>query len=393
MSSEKISLSKILVSIFEFLERFTSKKYWRLKFVLILTFLSLLFSTGAFFYLPQAMKDDNWNSFSVKKEHPLTASNFTPVSHAAKKTFRLTVPLIAKFFHLNNYLVFLLQILVSICFLYFTVVLVQQMTGDNISALLAAAGMVFIYTGHAGFTDINTWFDEFAFLFLIMAMLYRNPLIIFFCLQLACWTDERALLSCGLVFIWWKLNEAKSSSFSFTSLFKLQWQSSVVVLSLFFYVALRLFLSSAYGLRTPLDGAGINTIMKNTDFMGMALWSAFEGFWILNITAMILIWHKRLYFLGFCLMVVSAIITLVAFSVFDLTRSIAYIFPVIFISVLLLKDELALKSMRKLLMLSAVVCFLFPAYYIITDVSPYILWYKPLFVRVIDFVRIYLAGH
>jgi len=73
--------------------------------------------------------------------------------------------------------------------------------------------------------------------------------------------------------------------------------------------------------------------------------------------------------------------------VFDVTRSSSYIFPIIFISIALLKNYLSKESMRKLLLISAVVCFLFPAYYIITDVYPYTLWYKPIFVRVIDLLR------
>ncbi len=387
-SADTFSLSKMQDDIIHLCNKIISKKNWRIKSVLVLSCISIVLSTGAYFYLPTAMKDENWNSFNEKKDHPFTQTNYEPGSHAAKKTFRLTVPIIAKVFQLGNYAVFLLQFIVTILFLFFAIRFVEKITGDSITGLLTTIGLGFIYAGHAGFTDINTWFDEFAYLFLLLAMFSNQPYLILIFIQLACWTDERAIISSGLVFIWWKIKE--EGIFSFKSFFSFKLNSSVVVFSLLLYASGRFLLASLAQLSTPLSNVGLKPLLSDTDFMGMALWTSLEGFWIPVLLTFFILWKYKNFNLLVSIFSLLLILALGSFSVFDKTRSGAYMFPVIFISILVLKNYFSTADIRKILFVTVPVCFLFPSYYIISDVKPYILWYKPIFVRVIDLAAIYL---
>jgi len=276
---------------------FTKSSNWKIKLVLICTLLSLLLATPAYHYLPTAMQDENWIAFKEKVNHPLTMSTFNENSHAAKKVFRLTVPFIAKITFLNNWGVFILQFVVNLLFLFFAAKLSERITGDKISAVFLTIGLTFIYAGHAGFTDINTWFDNFAFFFLLFSMLVNRFLLVFIFIQLACWTDERAFFASSLVFIFLKISELTDKDFSSKSLLKIAANSSAVILSLLIYIVGRLLLMHFCGLRTPTGSIGLEVLFNQTQFYGMGIWTALEGFWIVIILALILLYNKKQYFL------------------------------------------------------------------------------------------------
>ncbi len=372
------------------IEKFISLRYWKIKLVFILTVVSVTLSTPQYLKVPGSFKNNpSWLAFDQKKKDLLSQPNFNPRTNAAKKTFRLTVPAIAKVFHLNNYAVLALQFFIGMLFLYFTIVLTEKITGDSIAAFLTTAGLVFIYTGHSAFTDVITWFDAFAFFFLLLAMLYSNVTLIIFFMQLAAWTDERAVIAGGFIFIWWKLKELKKSDFNFISLFKLGWQSSAVIFSLVLYLITRYLISIYAHIHTPQDGIGLNDV---TNYIGLGLWSALEGFWILIIIVFIILIENKKYFLAFFISGMMTIILAVAFSVFDITRSAAYLFPVIFICILILSQIFSTNALRKILIVCAFVSFLFPSYYIITSRPQPVMWYKPIFIRAIDQIRIHYSG-
>lgn len=370
------------------IELFTNSSNWRIKLIIACTFFSLFLATPAYHYLPTAMLDENWVAFTEKVNHPLTQSTFNENTHAAKKVFRLTVPVLAKITFLNNWGVFALQFIINLLFLFFTIKLIEKITADRVAAAFTTIGLTFIYAGHAGFTDINTWFDNFAFFFLLLSMFSSRAVLIFIFIQLACWTDERAFFACSLVFIFMKIREISESDFKWKSAIKISPNSFAVVVSILFYIAGRMLLTHFTGLTTPTGSIGLKVLINQTQFYGMGIWTALEGFWILIIITLLLLWFKRQYLLLIMIGTATTVSLLISFMVFDITRSSAYIFPLIFVSISLLKNNLTIENMRKLLLISATVCFLFPAYYIITDVYPYTLWYKPLFIRVIDLLKI-----
>ncbi len=375
--------------IIEKLESFTTTPYWKIKTIVAVTILSLTLATPAYHYLPTAMQDENWVSFREKVNNPLASPDYHEDSHAVHKVFRITVPLIAKILFLNNWAVFALQFFVNLLFIYFSSVLVEKITGDKIAAFIVMAGLPFIYAGHAGFTDINTWFDNFAFLFLLLAMLSNRFWAIFIFIQLACWTDERGFFASSFVFIFHKIQEQKNSSLELKQFITPALNSFIVPVAMACYLAGRFFLTHFLGMQTPTGSTvGFNVLMNQTNYYGMGIWFAFEGFWITVILAFAYLAYQRQYILLFAVFTCMLGCMIISFMVFDITRSISYTFPVIFIATAIVHKYLKLQNLRVILLTSVVVCFLFPAYYIIGDVYPYTLWYKPIFVRIIDLIRL-----
>ena len=381
------SLSDIYEGVINLLEKFTSTKYWKVKAVLMLSLLSFLLASGQFRDFDHTFKTiDGWKAFEQKKENLFSQPQFAEASNAAKKTFRLTVPLIAKIFHLNNYAILICGWILNILFLFYSIVLIEKISSDKILALLTGIGLTFIYNGHAGFTDNNAWFDVFAYFFLLMAMLSPNIFLIFLFSTLAAWCDERAVVALGLIFIWWKLNELKSDGFSFASILKFKPKSSSVIIALLFYLIGRYLLTVYANLYTPLKEVGSDVLLRATDTLGLGIWSALEGFWILIIVCFFLLLSRKNSFAVISITGMMMLILLIAFSVQDITKSAAYLFPVIFISIAILADWFSKNDLRKLLLVCAVICFLFPSYYF-AHYDHHAEWYKPILIRAIDYFK------
>ena len=142
-----------------------------------------------------------------------------------------------------------------------------------------------------------------------------------------------------------------------------------------------------------MSNVGFITILNDVDFIGMAIWTSLEGYWLLILPTLLILWKNKEFTPFLLLSSLIFILTLGALSVFDKTRSGSYLFPSIFISIYILNNIFSKNDLQKILFICATVCFLFPAYYIISDVSPYTLWYKPIFVRVLDLARIHFYGN
>jgi hypothetical protein len=379
--------SAIQQIIYSPIQKFTNSNNWKIKSTLLLVMASFIFSTGPFFYLPTAFKNDNWNSFNFKKENLFKQPPYKDVSHAAKKTFRITVPLIAKIFHFNNWATVAFIWLLNILILFFLLEFFLQLTNDKTIAFLGTFAFTFIYAGHAGFTDIASWFDGAAYFFLLIALFSKQKWIIYFSIILACFTDERAFASSILVSIFhYLMNENKS----FLQQLKQLSKTSISVAAILTAIILRLSLQQIFNLHTSSAGASISNILNDSDFWGMGIWTFLEGYWLLILTLFLFLIYSKQYLKSTIFVSVIGVFIMGAFMVFDETRSGSYIFPIIFIAIAILKNELSITEWRILFLLIAVICFIFPAYYIISDTSPYTLWYKPIFVRVLDFVNLKL---
>ncbi len=376
-----VSLSTVYENIIERIEKFTVSRNWKIKSVLTLTFLSLFFASPQFRGYEKTFKEiKGWQAFHQQREHPFTALNFNEASNAAKRTFRLTVPILAFAFHLNDYAIIVFEWLVNILLIYFSLLLFEKITKDKTLALFGTIGFTFIYIGHSGFTDNNAWFDVVAYLFLLLAMLYSNIFLIFIFTFLAAWTDERAVVASFLIFLWWKFNEIKTNDFSFSSFFKLEKKSSTVLFALICYSIIRFLLSKVFDLHTPDKGIGVEVLMNSIHAFPLGLFSALEGFWLLLIVCFVVLLKQKKYSVILSLAAMMFVLLLIAFSVEDITRSAGYMFPVIFISIAVLVEKISQIEMRKILFVCALVCFLFPSYYYASH-DHIAVWYKPVFIK------------
>ena len=350
----------------------------RLGFVLLLFSLVLLTTYPRYMELlldPSPVS--TYEYFFDKIAHPLTPTYAAGDTHASKVDFRLTVPLLAGLLHLGKrgngqgvIALYLLQSALLIPFLYILLRIFQRFLDDS-STMLLTLSFASIYVSKAFFWDYDFWFDGYAYFFLLAGMFFRNRLGIFCALTLACWTDERAVVALYSVYLFHLLQENNFKLSGFDKLFNRRTfskKSTIVLFVGLIYFATRLWLSYRFGLHTPYGnetGVGFELIPYQLKYRLIGVFLAFEGMWLLIMATVFLLAKKhRYHFLLSHLLLALAIHILVAYGVFDISRSLAYSLPLLVIFGIIAGEHIA-RSYTYLFLTTAALCVLIPTQYLI----------------------------
>jgi hypothetical protein len=95
--------------------------------------------------------------------------------------------------------------------------------------------------------------------------------------------------------------------------------------------------------------------------MPMGIWTALEGGWLLVVLAFVALYHRKKWILAvYAPMILSLIV--VAMSVIDITRSMAYLLPSLPIALSVLASDTP-KNLRYVVLTSAIISLLWPTYY------------------------------
>ena len=116
----------------------------------------------------------------------------------------------------------------------------------------------------------------------------------------------------------------------------------------------------------------------------MGAWTGLEGGWLLVLAAaVVLVRRRRFLFLAMYLGAI-AILLIVSMCVYDITRSMAYLLPALFVALDVLGEVESVPDLRLLCGVSALVSILWPNY------APWeenrIFWNVPLPVRLLSWV-------
>ena len=136
-------------------------------------------------------------------------SSIESYQHEAKMKFRLFLPTLVRIFGAEHFEVWLYFLTFILGFFYIYVIakmslIILGANTDRMLILLFVAGFTNLYAGGGSFIlDIVPYGDFFAFLFLLLSIYTRNPLLIFIYCQCAIWVDERALVNAVFVMLWW----------------------------------------------------------------------------------------------------------------------------------------------------------------------------------------------
>ena len=216
--------------------------------------------------------DRHWNDISWETTF-LKSKNLTnnlqqlpPDSYLAKKVFRLTVPVIIRIFHLNRAAVLVTQFLLGVLLLYFSFQLANRILRDPVSATWFTGGIAFLYCGRTCFTEITyTWFDGWAYFFLVMSCYFRRFSLVFLFATLAAWTDERALIVLPIAALFHQIENAGAERLRFRRLLTLNLSSVAIFTALAIYAIIRVYLSYRYNMHTPNAGADFGNINGRRD--------------------------------------------------------------------------------------------------------------------------------
>ncbi|WP_247233238.1 hypothetical protein [Telluribacter sp. SYSU D00476] len=358
-------------------ESFTHTRYWQLKLSVVLFGFVLLTTYPNYLdILVDPAPRTTFSYFYDKVASPLSPVTFDEKTHGSKIAFRLTVPLLAKLINVGHtvtgkdiLLIYLIQSLLLIPFLLMLIRLLNRYM-DSVSTVFLVGACSATYLAKAFFWDYECWFDGYAYFFLLAGMCFRRRWLVFATLLLACWTDERAVIALGSVYLFHRLRE---NDFTLQSLKDLLPQrryldaSAVVLLVIATYGLIRWWLTTTFGLSTPSGlkaGVSLSFLPFQLKHRLIGIPFTFEGLWIPFALAMWALIDQRLRLLAGLLLGGMLIHTIIAYCVFDITRSLAYAFPLIIIAAILMARDYA-HNRKQILMLVMLICVLIPTHYIV----------------------------
>lgn len=274
---------------------------------------------------------------------------FWETSEPTNAMFRITVPLIARAFQLNLKGTLVLQFATGIMIFYLTAKLVERETRDRLVAFYVTFLVGVIYPGTAAFLETRYYFDSFAYLFLLSAMWIKSPPLISFSCLLAFFTDERALIASGFVFLWWVLQSSGKTP-AFKSWFNPR--SLAVAITLPVYILVRFYLAHKFQIQTWSESHSEFLLFDQLNNSISGIWSGLEAGWLLVGLAMLALALKRRWLLLISFIIVISVQVVAALSVVDITRSMGYLLPGLLLAVFVL-HEAREKNMLKWVQIAA----------------------------------------
>lgn len=309
-----------------------------------------------------------WSEFAEKVAAPFENLSADHSSHQSKWAFRLFLPLVARAAMLPPLAIVLLQTLMAIGLLYLLYKIAVTATRDRVGAALfvgACSTLPFVYSG---FFNFFCKFDSMAFFFVVLSCFRRNPLSIAIPLFFACWIDERALLSCLLVYAWWGYQTRSGSG----SLRMFSSQQIAVCVAVAAYLAIRAWLSMVTDLHTPVSadsGISLSLLARALSLVPLGLWSYFRGAWLLVfIGAWYFVANKELGALRFGIICCVPLLFL-PFLVHDVTRSGSYLFVLLLLALQVSANACSIQELRRSLLIVFVFNILAPNVYMTTEFS------------------------
>lgn len=317
---------------------------------------------------------ERYSYFFHKIDFPLQPVRTLLEQHASKIDFRLTVPLLAGLLNVSGkdhgiILVYLIQSALLIPFFYVLIQFLRRYM-TNTSVLFFVIGSSSVYFCKAFIWDYDFWFDGYAYFFLLLGMYFQSRPAIFLTLQLACWTDERAVVALSSIYLFHLLAENKFDVRSPIQIIRgisFRNKSSVVLLAGIFYLIGRQILSQKFGLQTPTgEGSGVqlSLIPYQLKHRLSGIFLTFEGLWLIFVLCLNMLVKRQNLFLAGILCSIMIIHIVIAYSVYDISRSITYAFPLIIISAILVA-KYKFPYQQYLHQTAALVCVLIPTQFLI----------------------------
>jgi hypothetical protein len=357
-------------------ERIVAGRFVSARILLVALAVGLFFSTPNYKRLYSEDNVKAWAGVLEKCNDPFLdmTRKYEPIVHESKLNFRLTVPIAAKLLGLGMTGLFALQSACGVLLLWACAATFLRITGDRVAALFLTIGVASTWAGATGFVELRGMFDVVALLFLACAVLAEGPVLAGLAVFLAAWTDERGLIASSLVYLYHVYRRYGGVGDRISAFFGPA--PLGVVLSWSAYFATRFALARAYHITTPVAGVSPRIFLSQLNNLPMGCWTALEGGWLLVIAASIaLVKLRQLAFLA-AYASALAIVLASAMAVFDVTRSMAYALPAVFIALEVLRKTESGDDLRTLCVAASALSFLWPTYY--AEYHNIIWWNSPL---------------
>jgi hypothetical protein len=292
---------------------------------------------------------------------------FPPDSHESKLTFRLTVPVIARVLHLGETGLLIFYGLAGIALLYMALKLSEKITGSRRAAFFVCLAIACVWAGETSFHELyGGVYDGVALCLVLLALSTESALLAGASLFLATWTDERALIASAFVLLCGKK------------------RAIAAVTAGAAYVVTRLILTKAYSLAVATGSVGFSVLQSHAALIPIGFWTGLGGAWIIVVFSVIVLFRRKRYWIAsaFCGLLGAA--TAAAFLVMDVTRTMAYCLPAVFIALGILVRFESTGKVGKLVKIAGVASVLTPTFFVMGNT---VLYLYPLPVEIIRWFR------
>lgn len=362
MNADTLLINRLMVFCEYFELKIVSKKNWGYYVALACTLNSLFWAFPSY---QKIFTDDIkvngdlsfWKRVNQQIEHPLTHFDYSPTTHEAKVSFRLLAPLLAKFSPFNSlssrfaYL-FFLQHIAGFFFFYFLSLFTFRYSQSRVVSSLFAFAISMTYLGHSFFYELYGFFDGIAFTLLLMSMYYYQKWYCILLFFFSFWIDERAVISSGFVLFF---NISQDNDFSNVGQWKKIIYNSIPFLAAYaLYLFIRKYLETSYGLTVPIGteyDAGLGLILQQAKSLPLATLLSYEALWFIVALGTLAMCYARLYLVLGIYIFIFLFIVIVAYSVWDVTRSLVYGFPFVLICARYILPSFSIRR-SKLIMLT-----------------------------------------
>lgn len=344
------------------LDRILDRPHWKTRALILVLSVSLFRAFPSYDALRTPFVQSTWRPVQIKIDHPLADMSrlFPPDSHEGKLTFRLTVPILAHVLHLGQPGVMVLCVFAGLLLLWCVLNVTYRLTGSRKAALYTCLATACTWPGAGAFHQMlgGCCYDMIAICALFGALCSAPSVVTAACVFFAAWTDERALIACPLVFVFWMTEDGTAGRVVFSR------KHVGIVLGAAAYFATRVYLTTAYSL-TPIvsGGVGWRVLSQQVNAIPLGVWSGLGGQWLLVVCGLAAAWLQKQRMIAVALCVALVFVMGTALCVLDMTRSMAYCLPAVFVAMSLLRRETT-RWLERVAFTSCLVSVIFPTYYI-----------------------------
>lgn len=341
--------------IINLVEKIALKKNWLIDTMFYCSITSLFFAFPSF---------EAWDNPSRLHNFLLQCESITGFwreNKISNTNFRLTVPLFIGFLGGGHFLSILLRYAVGILLFGFCTKIIYNFTKDRVSAILFSFTLALTNPGVTSFCEFRGIFDGVAIFLIILSLYFRNYYLIIFVLLLAFFSDERTLVSAGFLFTYGVLNIKGESDLIRSAFHKINFP---VFIALITYLLIRYQITNSYGLGL----SEVNQLqygwklLNQINNIPIAAWSGLEGFWIIIVLKIILLFNYKKYFPALIFIFSIIFLIILGNSVNDTTRSMLYLFPAVIVSMKEISKYISKNELRSLLLFCLFISFIFPSY-------------------------------
>lgn len=341
----------IIKKVDKFLKLISQSSFWDIK-TTILTFLLIQFVSFPSYRLDY----ENWGDQYEKSVNIFSNIEYgSGLSHKAKMNVRITVPIIIKILGLSPLGLILFKNLTGIIFIFLILKLFFLIVEDKYLSILLTFSCAFVGFGKASTIDPSQIFDGLSLTLVLLSFLLRNSYLSGICLLFGFFNDERTIIT-ALLFTLYYFHFDNSNQNKLRNRYPL-----TVFISLLLFFIGRFYMQFVLNINAPLDGIGFQAFLNQINSLGLSYFMFLEGFWIIVIYAFYLAWNKNrrkpLFIFTIFFFLVGS---LSSFLVMDHGRSLAYSYPIIFLSIAFLKPLVSYEKLKSLILGILILSILIP---------------------------------